>query len=186
MVEKSPVAAPAVRGASMASSETVCIACKIPTGLVLQLQRKVTRQTDSRDGPVGVTYWQKYGETFTVNGPAYPVGTVPKGFPRAPSIEGGFALTSGIPKKFWDEWVEQNAQSDFVRPREGAEHGMIFAYGAKADTRAAAREQEKQLSGLEPLSTDEDKNGKLTDPRLPKPMNMSLAKIATEPRDQAA
>src|SRR5579859_2600940 len=104
MVEKSAVAAPALKKTIESSSETVVVACKIPTGLVLQLQREVTRVEDSRDGPIGRKYWQKYGPSYTVNGPAYPVGTVPKGFPRQPQIEGGYALTRGIPKKFWDEW----------------------------------------------------------------------------------
>jgi hypothetical protein len=165
-----------------ATARTVTVACKIPTGLVLQLQRRVDRMEDTRDGPIPRTYWTKHGRTYHINGPAYPVGTIPKGFPRIPMIEGGYALTTGIPAEFWEEWLEQNKRSDFVVPAPGAEHGMIFAYADVESTASAAREQEKLLSGLEPISTDEDKDGRLTDRRLPKPLNMAVAKIGTEQR----
>lgn len=170
--------------AAQKSTRTVVVACKVPTGLHLQLQRPVDRQEDTRDGPKPRTYWAKYGKVYFVEGPAYPVGTLPKGFPRQPLTEGGYALTRGIPAEFWEQWVEQNKRSDFVVPQEGAEHGLVFAYPDLDDTIAAAREQEHLLSGLEPISTDVDKDGKLTDPRLPKPINASIARIAPEPRAQ--
>jgi|WetSurMetagenome_2_1015567.scaffolds.fasta_scaffold00813_10 hypothetical protein len=163
------------------SARTVVVACKVPNGMCLQLQEPAQRMEDTRDGPVARTYWAKRGRPYYVHGPAYPVGTLPKGFPRPPLIEGGYAITRGIPVEFWEAWAEQNKRADYFMTPDGAEHGMIFAYADMDDTIAAAREQEKLLSGLEPLSTDEDRDGKLTDPRLPRPVNLAVAKLAHEP-----
>ncbi len=174
LVQKRPVAAKTAR--------TVTVACKIPPGLVLQLQREENRMEDTRDGPRPRAYWVKYGRTYTVKGPAYPVGTPPKGFPKPPIIEGGYALTPGIPKDFWDQWAKQNEQAPYFQKPDGAEHGMIFAYPDMEDVVVAAAEQDKLLSGLEPISLDEDAKGRLTDRRLPRPANLSIAKIGTENR----
>jgi len=77
-------------------------------------------------------------------------------------IEGGYAITRGIPADFWEKWAEQNKLADFFVPPDGCEHGAIFAYPDLDDVISAAREQEKYLTGMEPLSTDVDKNGSLT------------------------
>jgi len=167
------------------TSRTVTVACKIPGGLVLQLQRPVERMEDTRDGPEPRTYHAFYGKRFWVLGPAYPVGTIPKGFPKQPMIEGGYAITRGIPADFWAQWIEQNKMAPFVEAPDGAEHGMIFAYDDMESTVSAAKEQEKLLSGMEPLSTDVDKDGRFVDPRIPKPVNNSVAKVGYEPHPTA-
>lgn len=165
------------------STATVTVACKIPTGLQLQLQKSELRAVDAKDGPVRVPVNVKRGKVYFVYGPAVPVGTLPKGFPLPPIIVGGYALTAGIPADFWDEWFHQNQLAPYVAVPDGAEHGMVFAYDRMEDATAAAREQEKLLSGLEPISTDIDEKGRLTDPRMPRPFNMSVAKIGFEDRN---
>lgn len=174
-----------VVAAAEKKSRTVVVACKIPNGLMLQLQRPVQRMEDARGGPEPRTYNAFHGRRYFVHGPARPVGTLPKGFPQAPLIEGGYAITRGVPIEFWEQWLEQNKKASYVVAPEGAEHGMIFAYPDLDDTVSAAREQAKLLSGMEPLSTDLDKDGRLTDPRAPKPINMALTKIGYEPHGQA-
>ena len=171
--------------AEQSNARTVVVACKIPNGLVLQLQHPFEKFEDTREGPTKRTYNVFGGKRYVVRGPAYPVGTLPKGFAQykpAPMIEGGYALTRGIPKDFWEQWLKQNEQADFVIPPDGAEHGMIFAYDDLDDVVAAAREQEELLSGLEPLSTDEDAQGRLTDRRVPKPITGGLQGIGEEKR----
>lgn len=171
--------------AEQSAARTVVVACKIPTGLVLQLQHPMERIEDGPHGPKTRTYNVFGGKRYQVRGPGYPVGTLPKGFAKykpAPMIEGGYAITRGIPKDFWEQWLEQNKQADYVVAPDGAEHGMIFAYDDLDDVAAAAREQEALLSGLEPVSTDEDAEGHLTDPRLPKPLSASLAPVGEEKR----
>ena len=170
--------------AESSNARTVVVACKIEPGLRLQLQRPVARMEDGKGGPEPRTYNAFYGKAYWVNGPARPVGTLPKGFPAAPPIEGGYALTFGIPKDFWEQWLEQNKRAPYVEAPDGAEHGMIFAYDSMESTVDAAREQEKLLSGLQPMSTDEDAQGKLTDRRLPRPMSSMLSKVGTEPHPQ--
>ena len=167
------------------NARTVVVACKIPNGLVLQLQEPMERLVDTPRGPEKVKYMVKGGRQYTVRGPGYPVGTLPKGFAQykpTPMIEGGYALTTGIPKDFWEKWFEQNKLADYVVPPDGAEHGMIFAYDDIDSVAAVAREQEKLLSGNEPISTDEDGQGRLTDPRVPKPLTGSLGQIGEEKR----
>lgn len=173
--------------AEASNARTVVVACKIPNGLTLQLQRPFEKFEDTRDGPQKRTYNVFYGRRYVVRGPAYPVGTLPKGFAAykpTPMVEGGYALTRGIPKDFWEQWLQQNREAEFVIPPDGAEHGMIFAYDDLDDTAAAAREQEELLSGHEPISTDEDGQGRLTDPRVPKPLNAALAPLGEEKRTQ--
>jgi hypothetical protein len=164
--------------AAESTSRTVVVACKIPNGLILQLQHPVKRMEDTRDGPEPRTYNAFGGKRIYIWGPAYPVGTIPKGFPKPPMIEGGYALTRGVPMAFWEQWLEQNKLAPFVQAPDGAEHGMIFAYEDLDSVVSAAREQEGLLSGMEPLSQDEDKNGRLTDPRLPRPMNAGITKVS--------
>jgi hypothetical protein len=122
------------------------------------------------------------GKKFYINGPAYPVGTLPKGFPEKVPNVGGYALTYGIPADFWEQWAEQNKLSSFLKPEDdNSEYGAIFAFPDSADTQACAKEHEGYLTGLEPISTNEDAQGRLTDRRLPKPLNNALMKVATEP-----
>jgi len=184
-VREPQVSAPAAKPKPQPpSARTVVVACKIPTGLILQLQTKQDTRVPDKDSSSGYRIeqiWIKSGRRYVVNGPAYPVGAPPKGFPRMPLIEGGYAITRGIPAAFWDEWAEQNKMADYFVAPDGAEHGMIFAYPDLDSVVDAAREHEKLTSGLEPLSTDVDRDGKLTDARVPKPITSMLAKLGTEP-----
>ena len=165
--------------AERTGSATVCVACKIATGLQLQLQAKQPRIVEGRNGPEKIDFWIKGGKVYYVHGPAYPVAP-PAGYPERPIMAGGYAITRGIPTKFWNDWLEQNKLADYVVAPDGAEHGMIFAYPTMEDCIAAAKEQEKLLSGLEPLSTDVDKDGRLTDPRVPRPLNPMIGKLGPE------
>jgi hypothetical protein len=60
-------------------------------------------------------------------------------------IVGGYAITRDIPKAFWDEWLEQNKESAYIK------NSMIFAHAENASTLAEAREKEDERSGLERL-----------------------------------
>jgi hypothetical protein len=162
------------------SARTVTVACKIPTGLALQLQTEEPRIVDTPKGPEKIMFWVKRGKVWYVHGPSYPVNP-PPGYPKPPLMVGGYALTSGIPADFWEQWLKQNELADYVVPPEGAEHGMVFAYATLDSAVSAASEQEKLLSGLEPLSQEKDKDGRLTDPRVPRPLGGGMTKIGPEP-----
>jgi hypothetical protein len=156
-------------------SGTVTVACKIPMGLKLQLQHKMQRPTPTGRGMendfqmIDVNVYG--GPVYHVFGPAVPaMGGVPGGYILPKFIEGGYALTDGIPAAFWATWVEQHKLSDFVV------NGMIFAYDA-ASTKAASREQAERTSGLEPISQEIDAKGRMKDRRIPKPLSGSVARI---------
>jgi hypothetical protein len=161
------------------SVRTVTVACKVPTGLRLQLETPQKRIIAGRDGDEMVTFNIPGGKVYYVHGPALPRGGLPEGF-TPPIIVGGYALTPGIPADFWNTWVQQKKLAEFFLPPDGAEHGMIFAYSTVESTRDAAREQTKLLSGLEPMSTARDSKGNLTDPRIPRPITMNVGKLQPE------
>lgn len=60
-------------------------------------------------------------------------------------IASGYAITHGIPKEFWERWLEQNKESDVIR------NGIIFAHAESASTMAEAREKVDVTSGMERL-----------------------------------
>jgi hypothetical protein len=161
-----------------ASTRSMVVCCKIPNGLQLQLQTQQPRFLSNRDSSGAekiekVNFWVKSGRVYYVHGPAYPVAP-PKGYPKQPMNEGGYALTPGIPVEFWNTWLEQNELADYVLS------DMIYAEPSLEDAIARSRENEKTLSGMEPLSTDVDKNGMLTDPRVPRPLGHGMTKIAPD------
>lgn len=163
-----------------ASTRTVTVACKVPTGMVLQLQKKQpTLIPDGRGELKEHEFFVKHGPVHFVAGPAYPKFP-PKGYPPPPLIVGGYALTPGIPAEFWEEWLEQNKLAQYVLPVNGSEHGAIFAMPTMEDAKAAAEEHEKLLTGLEPISTDVDKNGALIDKRIPRPIGLGIAKLQAD------
>lgn len=104
------------------STATVTIGCKLPHGLMLDL-----------------TEAGKPARRFRVKGM------------NAANIVGGFGITEGVPRDFWNEWLEKHKLLAFV------ERGQIFAYDTTASARARAKEVGGELlSGLEPI----DKNAK--------------------------
>lgn len=166
------------------SVRTVTVACKLLTGIQLQLQRVQPRIVSGRDGDEMVNFNIKSGKVYHVWGPELPRGGLPEDF-VPPIIVGGYALTPNIPADFWNKWVEQNKGAEYFMPPEGAEHGFVYAYPTTASARDAAKEQTKLRTGLEPLSNDKDKDGRLTDPRLPKPLGAGMSGLAREPYPSA-
>jgi hypothetical protein len=120
--------------------ETVVVACKLPNGIVLQLCKKEQATEQTPSGPRTVEIGVKSGDKYVVRGASIPWGTTPKYL-----MVGGYALTSGIPREFWDEWLRQNDDNDFVK------RGLVFAHVAMEDTEAHAMEGEKVSTGLEPI-----------------------------------
>jgi hypothetical protein len=150
-------------------AQYVTVACKIPSGVVLQLCKKTTYFEETMTGARERQRWDKGGRTVTVRGPAYPNGVVPANFPEKPQIVGGYALTPGIDADFFDDWLEQNKLNPIV------ENHMIFAFDRHDDAVAASKEHRALLSGLEPLVPGND-------PRIPRPTTTSITPIETDDR----
>lgn len=136
------------------SGETVTVACKMPHGLVLQLQQMQEVRVPAMGGGFVIEkQFRPTGDQIVIKGNAVPVGVAP-----SHEIAGGYALTPGVPKDFWETWLEQNAELDLVK------RGLIFAESGVDRARDAGKEQKATRSGLEPLNgTDPAK-----DPRVPK------------------
>lgn len=75
-----------------------------------------------------------------IHGPAYAPGDIPKTM-----IYNGYALTPNVPEAFWNEWLEQNRDTELVRNK------LIFAQYRNDDLLAATRENEERKTGLEEL-----------------------------------
>lgn len=173
---KEEVQAPGIRDIdNPRMAGTVTVACKIPQGVRLQLQAPMKRRVPTGRGLENdyevVDFMVFVGTPYYVFGPSMPAGGTPDGYLTPQQIEGGYALTRGIPADFWRQWLEQNKLADYVTNK------MIFAYDAKS-AKAAAREHHEVKSGLEPISRDTGKEGVLKDRRVPKSLNGNIARIA--------
>jgi hypothetical protein len=119
----------------------VVVGCKIPNGIILQLSAfEENTEPVMGGGHREVKTGRKVGEKYVVRGPAVKYGEIPKFL-----MVGGYALTSGIPEDFWNEWVRQNQDSDIVR------RNLIIAFPKIEDLQAKCLENEKRLTGLEPM-----------------------------------
>lgn len=160
-----PPAAPAIAGGTeRKAARTVTVACKIPNGLILQLQQPMKQVEQGRSGASEVTINVKHGERIIVAGPAYPNGQVPKGFKRRPDDADGMALTHKVPADFWEQWIQQNKDADYVKSR------MIFAFADVEDVRSRAAEFVKVQSGFQALDPEGDS-------RVPKPVGNGVSPI---------
>lgn len=122
---------------------TVVVASKMPFDFVLRLYDFKTKHEPVMGGGAReVKYAEQRRSTpsFVVNGNSFAQNQGPK-----QQITCGFAITHGIPKAFWDEWLEINKDADYVA------NGMIFAHSENASTMAEAKEKEANKSGLERL-----------------------------------
>lgn len=125
------------------SNATVTVASKLPMDFVLKLYTWTkrnelvmgggTREVRVAEAARGVKQFIVQGNSWAQNKGAHQ------------QIVGGFAITHGIPKDFWDQWLEQNKDSDIIV------NGMLFAHGETASAISEAKEKEKEKSGLERL-----------------------------------
>lgn len=137
--------------APQSSGAKVTIACKLGVSwLDLQLSRVEQVEEQGLGTVRTVKEGRRYGPVLRIRGTAYPRGTPPEGFPPPPMIVGGAALNPGIDKDFWDEWVKLNRLNPLVM------NGMIFAHESESYVMGKAKEESKNLSGLEPLNPRDD------------------------------
>src|SRR5215469_7005941 len=104
--------------------ENVTVACKLPNGVHLDLRNEAGR-------PIA---------RVTLKGFAFPREA---GFIPDYAVAGGYALTAGVPKSFWEQWLKQNAGLDLVTK------GFVFASSRYDRVRDQAKEREDLKSGLE-------------------------------------
>jgi hypothetical protein len=125
------------------SGNTVTIASKLPNGLVLQLWKFVDVQEQAPNGTRMTKMAQRDGEPIKINGAAVPYMAVP-----SHTIIGGYALTPGVDRRFWEKWKEQNWDNDALRS------GILTAWPTQRDAEAYVKDNEGLKCGLEPLDPD--------------------------------
>lgn len=128
------------------SGDKITVACKLPSGLLLRLCRM---EDSSEQSPMGiktikVARW--YGDQVRINGVAARTNPAPNDSAFAQT--GGYALTPGVDREFFEEWLRQNADAEVVR------NEIIFAHGSDADVRRHTRDNEKVRSGMEPIDPE--------------------------------
>jgi hypothetical protein len=140
---------------------TICVACKMPNGLILRNFKMETRQVPVLGGGMrDEGFARQVGDSVTIRGNRVPFGEQHKG-----PMAGGYALTT-VDADFWNAWYEANKDSDIVRNR------VIFAHEKPEAAERKAREQGKVKSGLEPLDMSTVQRGGKTvtaDERVPRP-----------------
>jgi hypothetical protein len=127
----------------MNSGNTVTVACKLPNGLKLQICQKKTEKEQTPNGVRDIEVWRPTGEEIEVKGPRVAFGALPS-YP----IIGGYALTQNVDKRFWEKWLEQNADSDLIK------NHLLHAYPTPQAAQSFAKEHEEVRSGFEPIDPD--------------------------------
>lgn len=149
-MSEAPIVQPpkAITSASRGNAETVTVACKLPNGVILQnCVMEDRREPMMGGGFKEVKRARRLPETYKVNGSAFNTellrsGDVPY------TVVAGFGITPGIPKEFWERWLDANRDTDLVKG------GFIFAHVSESDARRYASEHVGLKSGLEPIDPD--------------------------------
>lgn len=151
------------------SGEKITVACKLPHGLRLRLYDFVEQAENVMGGGSRMVKRSvQVGEDVVVKGVATPAN-------RERELPGGYALTTGVDKEFFDAWMHQNREHDAVKNR------LIFAAVTAERARDQAEEQAKVTSGLEPLRQDRpDDKPADRDPRTPRSANPNLTGIGSD------
>lgn len=124
----------------------VTVALKHPNGIILRLFEMVETQEPVMGGGFRTfKLARQKGPQVRINGNAHPQDKAPLQ-PLAGNT--GFALTYGIDKAFWDEWLAQNKDTDLVK------NGLIFAHEKESNTTAQAKAHASLKSGLERMDPD--------------------------------
>lgn len=151
----------AVKQQHAKTGATVFVACCMQGGMLLELSELVEKDEQTPFGVRRIKEAVRRSDRgrFKVRGPNLPYAT----HASFPIIGGRYAITPGIPKDFWEQWLHINKDADYVKNR------VIFA----ADTSDAVTQQARDMvkegikTGFEALDVTTKKNGLLVDTRVP-------------------
>lgn len=125
-------------------SKTVTVGCKLPHGLQLRLFKMVEFVEPVLGGGTRTgKRAEMVGSVVKINGYAAPFGERPQN-----QVVGGltgYALTFGVDREFFEEYLRQNRDSDVVK------NGLLFAADGEQRARDIAKERRGVKNGLEPL-----------------------------------
>jgi hypothetical protein len=119
---------------------TVTVACRLPHGLVLQLQKEgIDTIPVMGGGTQEVKVWRKVGQIVTLKGWSHPSEVASEN-----RIVNGFALTMGVDAEFMEAWMAQNADHPAVKT------GNILVFTKGGDATSETRGRVKERTGFEP------------------------------------
>lgn len=150
-VQNPPVAKASVREAlrpRATGTDTVTIACKLPNGLILHIDDMVDTAEATPNGIITTKRAVAREQKYTLNGFAIDIDLLKKNNGLDKIVTSGYALTSGIPRDFWEAWLHQNKDSLLVK------NHIVFAASNETEVRAVVREHKNTRSGLEPINPD--------------------------------
>jgi hypothetical protein len=130
---------------------TLTVCCNFPPGLILHLCYEGDDLESGYNGPRTVKRWYRdLDHEVRINGPALATMYIdPKFRPdNPPIVSGGYALTPGVSKDFWERWLEQNKDTPLVQNK------LIFANTSVEDASAKAKDFQKNRTGMEPVDQD--------------------------------
>jgi hypothetical protein len=121
----------------------VVVCCNLPMGFELQVFAETEQWAAGPFGGRMEKIWRPTGQSFRVRGNAVDIEKVAAGNAELPEVINGYAVTRGIPKDFWDAWLQQNHAMPYV-----VNH-CVWAELDDGRARSRAKDLGKQLSGLE-------------------------------------
>lgn len=126
-------------------AETVTVACKLPNGLKLQVWRQEEYMETYVGGHMPAKRAIPVDECYFLNGTAIDIAALTTNQGLDKVVTAGYALTPGIRKEYWDEWLKQNAQAPYVTNK------LVFAASNEMNARSMAKDHKTVRSGLEPI-----------------------------------
>lgn len=147
-------AKPVQRGTT--GTDTVVVACNLPNGLILQIYDVELTETILPNGRVikdsEATLNMEHGQ-YALNGMAEfsTLAVAGREVPDYRVIRGaqpgtGYALTTGVPRDFWERWLRDNERNPIVLNKH------VFAQGSETRAVANAREFKDMRSGFQGLN----------------------------------
>lgn len=130
--------------------DTVTVGCKLPNGLILRNYAwHPHRDALAGGGFSDSKIARRIDDTqYVVHGNTVRFADLRAGNLPDHSIVGGFGLTSGIPRDFWERWLELNKDTALVK------NGLVFAHEEELSARSMAKERAALRSGLEPIDPE--------------------------------
>jgi hypothetical protein len=128
---------------------TVTVGCKLPSGFVMETHRFEPIFEPVLGGGTRETRRAfKTGREHTLNGYAINPLEAMKGNVPTHLIIGGYGLTSGVPRDFWDEWYAEYKDSALVKNQ------VIVMHETADGARAMVVDRAKVQSGFEPIDPE--------------------------------
>jgi hypothetical protein len=131
---------------SREDDETVVIGCKLPNGLTLRVYEAFEDFEQVQGGGTRpIKRFEPTGEMVYIKGNALDIAKLQNQELPDYQIMNGYALTTGVSRRFWDLWVEQH--KDFPALKAG----LLFAQPSENRARDDAKGRGNIRSGLEPI-----------------------------------